>query len=337
LANNHRGIDETVAHLRRSIYFPLLKTKVTHIINDCDVCQTLKYDRQPQKIEFSETETQSHPMQIINTDIYTINGKTILTKFAAGYTIMTRDSLNVVKSMRNFISTFGIPKKLICGQGSEFANKLFKNFCAQYNIILHFTSFQQSSSNSPVERLHSSLTEIYRIILNKRKTEKLSCDHEDIFFETLTTYNNSIHSTTKYTPFEIFHGKPHLLTQGINPNNEHDYLQKLNEFRNTIYPDIKENMENKMKDTIAKSNEDRNPPIALEVGKTVFRKENRRNKLTPRFKKHTVKGDKGLYHTKTKIFIKKKLRKEQNSNIGHILQILLRNGTSYQNSNTGGV
>jgi len=92
-----------------------------------------------------------------------------------------------------------------------------------------------------------------------------------------------------------------------------------------------------MKDRIAKSNEDRNPPIALEVGKTVFRKENRRNKLTPRFKKHTVKGDKGLYHTKTKIFIKKKLRKEQNSNIGHILQILLRNGTSYQNSNTGGV
>jgi len=49
-----------------------------------------------------------------------------------------------------------------------------------------------------------------------------------------------------------------------------------------------------MKDRIAKSNEDRNPPIALEVGTTVFRKENRRNKLTPRFKKHTVKDDKGL-------------------------------------------
>jgi len=34
---------------------------------------------------------------------------------------------------------------------------------------IHVTSFQQSSSNSPVERLHSSLTELYRIILNKKK------------------------------------------------------------------------------------------------------------------------------------------------------------------------
>lgn len=53
-------------------------------------------------------------------------------------------------------------------------------------------------------------------------------------------------------------------------------------------------MDNKMKDRIAKINENRNPPEALEEGKTVFRKENRRNKLTPRFSKHQVKQDKGL-------------------------------------------
>lgn len=70
-------------------------------------------------------------MQIIHVDIYAINGKTILTnidkfyKFAAGYTVPSRDSLDIVKSMRNFPSTFGLPKKLICDQGPEFAIKLF--------------------------------------------------------------------------------------------------------------------------------------------------------------------------------------------------------------------
>jgi len=93
---------------------------------------------------------------------------------------------------------------------------------------LHVTSFQQSSSNAPVERLHSSLTEIYRIILEKRKTEKLSCDHEDIFFETLTTYNNSIHSTTKYTPFEsILLTKLNIIPKFILSEEE---IKSINEF-----------------------------------------------------------------------------------------------------------
>lgn len=46
-----------------------------------------------------------------------------------------------------------------------------------------------------MEGLLSSITEIFRIILNKRKTEILNCDHEGIFFETLNTYNNSIYTT----------------------------------------------------------------------------------------------------------------------------------------------
>jgi len=79
-----------------------------------------------------------------------------------------------------------------------------------------------------VERLHSSLTEIYRIILEKRKTEKLSCDHEDIFFETLTTYNNSIHSTTKYTPFEsILLTKLNIIPKFILSEEE---IKSINEF-----------------------------------------------------------------------------------------------------------
>lgn len=155
--------------------------------------------------------------------------------------------------------------------------------------------------------------QIFRIIFNKEKQR--NSHHTRI----LTTYKNSIQSTTKYNPFEIFHERPHLLTHDVTPNNEHDYLQKLKEFRNNIYPDIKENMDNGIKDRITKNKENRNPPEALEEGKTVFRKKNRRNKLLPRFSKHQVKQDKGqsLFHTKIKRFINRKLRKKHNSNYSY--------------------
>ena len=60
-----------------------------------------------------------------------------------------------------------------------------------------------SSSNAPVERLHST-TEIYRLITEKIKDKKLEMDHDDILAETLITHNNAIYSATNLTPFEIF-------------------------------------------------------------------------------------------------------------------------------------
>jgi len=86
------------------------------------------------------------------------------------------------------------------------------------------------TSNSPVERLHSSLTEIYWTIFENRKANKLELDHEEVLFETQTTYNNAIHSATKYTTFELFSGRTHVFNKTIDYNTEHDYLQRLNEF-----------------------------------------------------------------------------------------------------------
>lgn len=212
-------------------------------------------------------------------------------KFASAYTIPARSCINVVKSLKQYFCVVGIPTKLVFDQGTEFSGKIFTDFCNQYNIETHVTSFQQSSSNSPVERLHSSLTEIYRIIFENRKAEKLDCDHEEILCETLITYNNAIHSATKFTPFELFSGRTHVFNKEVTFDSEHDYLQKLNEFQNTLYPRVKDQLRQKMEARVDKLNKDRTQPITVVAEDTVFRKENRRNKLTPRFSKHKVLKD----------------------------------------------
>lgn len=145
-----------------------------------------------------------------------------------------------------------------------------------------------SSSNSPVERLHSTLTEIYRIILDTRKQQNLPKEHDEILTETLITYNNSIHSATKHTPYELFSGRTHIFNQNIEFNNEHDYLEKLNTFREKLYPTIKNKLTNDAKERTERLNKNRVEPNTLEPNDTILRKENRRNKTTPKFSMHRV-------------------------------------------------
>lgn len=299
ISNNHRGIDETVAHLKRQFYFPDMKTKISHTIKNCDICHTLKYNRHPPKVKFQLTETPTLPLDILHTDLYTINGKYVVTiidkfsRFACGYTIPARDAVNVVGSIRRFIVAYGIPKKIVYDQGAEYNSNLFKDFCQQYSIERHVTSFQQSSSNSPVERLHSTITEVYRIIMEERKRKKLQVDHEEVLAEAFITYNNAIHSATKLTPYELFAGRTHSFQQTVQFSDEHDYLQKLNEFQKNIYPKVRDFVQRNKEQNIEKLNKDRKEPIQVETQDIVFRKENRRNKLTPRFSKQTVLTDGG--------------------------------------------
>jgi len=189
---------------------------------------------------------------------------------------------------------------------------LFKDFCRQYELELHTTCFQQSSSNSTAERLHSTITEIYRLINETRKKKK----HEEVLDEAFITYNNAIHSATKLTPQELFTGRTHNFLNSVSFNNDHEYLQKINAFQAELYQKIKEGVQQEKNKRIEAANVDRQSPVTVQPGDIIFRKENRRDKLTPRFSKHKVMGDNGLTLTSTKPqkIHKEKIRRLTNLN-----------------------
>jgi len=72
---------------------------------------------------------------------------------------------------------------------------------------------------------------------------------------------------------------------------------------------------------------DREPPILVEENNTIYRKENRRNKITPRFSLHKVERDRGitLITTRGQKLHKQKIRK-------HIKRTV--NTQSQSNTNT---
>lgn len=160
-----------------------------------------------------------------------------------------------------------------------------------------------------MERFHSTITEIMRIILSKDK-DKSSLE---AMTDTILTYNNSIHSAIKMTPFELITGhyneKPPFPIETNVPDSQEylqDHIHKYNKISRLVY------IRNKRikQEIIDKLNKNRKNPPEYKEGDIIYEQNNRRNKLAPKFSKHIVKQNNKVTKTTDKRKIhKKKIKK----------------------------
>ncbi|CAK1583893.1 unnamed protein product [Parnassius mnemosyne] len=224
----HRGIKETLVRIRRNYYWDNLQETVSAIINSCTACKKMKYDRKPIKPILQLTQTQDAPFQEIFIDLFNIEGKHYLTlidafsKLGQAIEIANRSTPEVVRALMRYFSFYGIPKKISSDPGSEFNNELIKEFLSLHKIEQHIGTPNSPSSMGLIERFHSTIIEIYRLA----KYERKPTDAASVMTYSVLAYNNTIHSVTELTPFEVVFG--HTDT-GSPFNTEFDkqYLQHL--------------------------------------------------------------------------------------------------------------
>lgn len=192
---------------------------VRKYINNCEVCLKSKYERNPIK-NINKTETPKNPFEIINLDSFEIERKKFITmidqfsKYAEAHPVKSISAKEIIKVLEKILNRNPYPSKIVTDAGREFNNESFREFCKANKIKTHFTSIQNPNSNSPIERLHSTLLEHLQIIKldpnhkNKNITEKMQL--------ATTAYNNTIHSTTGLTPLNIHFGKTDKITDPKN-------------------------------------------------------------------------------------------------------------------------
>lgn len=166
---NHRGIQETYNYLKSNYYWKSLKNDVINYINNCEICQRTKYDRKPPDQPLILTETPTRPFEIIHVDTFMAEKQKFLTfldKFSkvAQALPYTGNATSCADQLVHFFQFFGIPQQIISDNGSEFQNEVVKGLLNAHNIKIHFTTPYHHESNSPVERLHSTLIEHLRIL-----------------------------------------------------------------------------------------------------------------------------------------------------------------------------
>lgn len=142
-----------------------MRELIASYINNCETCKTNKYERNPSKIKFKISPTPKRPLEIFHVDSFCLKGKTFLTlidkfsKYGMVEFLLDRRTTTRIKVLKNIFSREGIPKELVFDNATEF-----------YEVKVHITTAKSSTGNSPVERLHSTLTEICRIIFQQNKS-----------------------------------------------------------------------------------------------------------------------------------------------------------------------
>lgn len=278
-----------------------MKSKITSFINTCDICSKAKYERHPLQLKQEQTDQATKPFEILHTDILFIEKNLIMTiidkfsKFCETIILPFKNGIEVLKGLRQFLARHGIPKKIVHDSGLEFENIQFKEFLQLYGIENHTTAARSSTGNSPVERLHSTLLETIRILrIKKGQTTPVN---ELLDLATLA-YNNSIHSSTKLTPFEIINGIRD--TTILKPSNRAitDYnLERQNETK--IINEIISEQKNKLTEKHNKANQNKPDPPQI-TGPTYIKNNQRKTKLQPAYDKVNATNQNKLTFTTNK-------------------------------------
>lgn len=202
----HTGINENYEGLKRRIYFPNLKILVQKYVNNCDICNRAKFDRNPMRPKFYLTETPKDVGQIIHMDIYTNSKSNFLTfidkfsKFATAYYLEDRTNQTIIEKIRLYKSQKGHFQKLVTD--NEFKSVNIKDFLRCENIELHLVKPNSHTGNADVERLHSTLSEKIRVLT----IEQNSLSIKDKISKSIEYYNNSFHSSIREKPINVEFG-----------------------------------------------------------------------------------------------------------------------------------
>jgi transposase InsO family protein len=96
-----------------------------------------------------------------------------------------------------WISYYGVPLIILTDNGPNFASKFFSILTHILGVKHVFTSPYRPSTNGQTERWNATLVDTlsHYMFMNK--------DWDDLVGVAATAYNNSVHSSTGFTPFEL--------------------------------------------------------------------------------------------------------------------------------------
>lgn len=345
---NHRGINETEQRIKNLYYWPNMRGSIQKYINECDICQRTKYERNPLNLGINLTPTPAKPFEVVHIDTITIQKEQFLTiidsfsKYAQIYKLHSLNSIDIIDNLLKFFSYLGIPKKIICDNGTEFKNNNLKEMLAMHKIDLHFITPENPCSNGLIERFHSTLLEHLRLL-----SEQFPDD--DLKMKTLyaiLAYNNTIHSATGRTPINIISG--HLELDDPFDIDCHkilisNYCQNHKEKTKILYQEINRVLQEQKEKVVSRFNKDKDA-ITVEPRQEIYPKEVRRitktvNKFRPKIAVETVDPNTQTIETSKRRYHLRNIKRPHRTDTEKLLQVRPDNndpqpGTSGNNKST---
>lgn len=166
-----------------------------------------------------------------------------LSKYVEAYPLRNKDTVSVARSLvNNFILRYGPPQTIVTDRGTEFISSVMTQVCKLLRIEKHQSTAYHHETIGSLENTHKSMGSYLRIPCAKYPD---TWSHWLPFWS--FSYNNTVHSATKYTPFELVFGKtcelPSRISSTVEPlYNPSDYSLELRYRLQVARKDARENL-----------------------------------------------------------------------------------------------
>ena len=236
----HRGMNKTYEAIKSHYTWPNMKQEIEEYVKRCEKCQVNKRLRPKPKAPMEITSTAERPFERCALDIvgpmtetvsgnkYVLTFQDDLSKFLVAIPIPQQDAETVArKFVLEIALRFGAPTQVLTDQGSNFLSELFKNTCKLLKIRKIQTTAFHPESNGGLERSHRVLAEYLRHYVNEDQT-----NWDEWMPYATYVYNTTVHSATKFTPFELIYGFKSEIPTALKEKpsvhyNYDDYLMEL--------------------------------------------------------------------------------------------------------------
>lgn len=253
--SGHAGVNRMLNNIKRHYFWPGLSNDVKQFVKNCQQCQYHKHSNKHIRQPLTITSTAHSSFEKISLDImgpldvddynnkYVLTLQCDLTKFVEAYPLPSKDTVTVAQSFtNNFLLRYGIPKEILTDQGTEFMSSVMSEICSLLNIKkLNSTAYHHETVGA-LENTHKTLGAFLRIQCNNNKHNWSTWIPYWCF-----SFNTTVHSETKYTPFELVFGKtcnlPKNLQTEIDPLYNYDsYPRELKYRLQQAHSDARRNL-----------------------------------------------------------------------------------------------
>jgi hypothetical protein len=213
----HLGFQKTLRKVQARFFWPRMYTDVETYTKGCASCAKVKTPPIRRRAPHSTYERANSPLDCIEIDILgpihppSSDGSTVIlvvtdlfTRYAEAYPLEHQRAPLIAKTLVNeFFSRYGCPKVIRSDQGKNFMSHIVKEVCKLYQVKRVVGSAYHPMSQGQVEKMNRTLIEML-----KHYVQTDVFDWAEYIPHLVLAYNTSVHSSTLYTPYSLFYGRP---------------------------------------------------------------------------------------------------------------------------------
>jgi hypothetical protein len=210
----HFGVAKTLGILHEHFFWPHMKCDVERICEKCITCKQAKSKLKPHGL-YTPLPIPSEPWTDISMDFVlglprTKRGRDsvfvvvdIFSKMAHFIACHKTDDASHIADLffKEIVRLHGMPRTIVSDRDAKFLSYFWKTLWGKLGTKLLFSTTCHPQTDGQTEVVNRTLSSLLRAIIKKNlKT------WEDCLPHTEFAYNRSIHSATKFSPFEIAYG-----------------------------------------------------------------------------------------------------------------------------------